>query len=247
MSPTTIERITDHEVWEWVEEGTRGRAFATASAFLPCDAAAMGEPGDPSARETLVRVFHPTQDEGLTWAQVAARNGRTAHALMQWCGIEPRAHHNGPAIDEPDEGSTPPGLLDAILAHCRGASASAFHAVWDGFGTWTDSELVDGRPTGPLLRLPGRKFRVFRGPVAELRQWPGMEAAWDQSANLVWPEDRSWVIATEIDWPFTLVAAPERVAAAILADPALEAYRIDPDDDLSMAGDTVNPAIEHGR
>jgi hypothetical protein len=66
------------------------------------------------------------------------------------------------------------------------------------------------------------------------------DVAW-QSANLVWPPDRSWCVAAEIDWDSTLVAGTAATCAAILADPRLEAFEVDYGDDLSWFGDTVNP------
>ena len=87
----------------------------------------------------------------------------------------------------------------------------------------------------------GRSYLLFEGPKAAWTTWPGMEPHWPQSANLIWPAERSWCIATEIDWDSTLVAGSAALVRALLADPRLETFAVWYDDDLSWRGDLVNP------
>ena len=123
-----------------------------------------------------------------------------------------------------------------VLDHCP-ASSDVFHAVWDGFGAWE----APARGEPDQLSLPHRTYRVFTAPKEPVTAWPGFSPHWPQSANLIWPVDHSWCIATEIDWDFTLIACAEEVAAALLADPRLEAFAVAAEDDLSWLGDMVNP------
>jgi hypothetical protein len=58
--------------------------------------------------------------------------------------------------------------------------------------------------------------------------------------QLLWPADQSWVVASEIDWDSTIVAGSRGLIDAVLADPALEAFEVDEDADLSWDGDIVN-------
>ena len=44
-----------------------------------------------------------------------------------------------------------------------------------------------------------------------------------QSANLWWPADRAWCVATEIDFAWTYVGGTRAVVDALLADPRLDA------------------------
>ena len=185
----------------------------------------------PTGFDVVVRVFHPAGDR--TWAQVAAATGRTMHPLAQWCGIEPHFTGGRTGDLDPEEGSVPRGTLEAILDHCP-AEGEVTYAVWAGFGSW---QLAAEPPT---VRV-GRECYLFAAPKAPLVSWPGMVATWEQSANVIWPADRSWCIATEIDWDSTLVAGSRTVADAILGDPRLEAYEVGYEDDLSWLGDTVNP------
>ena len=142
-----------------------------------------------------------------------------------------------PARDvDPDEGSIPAHTLDAILEHCP-ADGDVVQAVWDGFGFWTDPE----RDVNALMRGRGRDHLLLEAPKVAVTSWPGMERVWSQSANLIWPKDHSWCVATEIDWDSTLVAAPTATCAALLADDRLETFEVDYDDNLNWYGDTINP------
>lgn len=62
-----------------------------------------------------------------------------------------------------------------------------------------------------------------------------------QSANLWWPEDRAWCVATEIDLNTTYVAGSQRLVDALLACGALEVYQVEPTDKITYDGDTLNP------
>lgn len=193
----------------------------------------------PTGFARVVRVLHPAGG-GRSWADVAQANGRMVHPLVQWGGIFPGFDGNGRSSGvDPEEGSVPPGTLEAILEHCP-ADGEVVYAVWDGWGSWTDrcdkSALMPG--------WGGRSYRLFAAAKSALAHWPGMEDSWPQSANLIWPRERSWCIATEIDWDSTLVACADDVAAAVLADERLEAFEVRYDDDLSWYGDTVNPRPE---
>jgi hypothetical protein len=53
------------------------------------------------------------------------------------------------------------------------------------------------------------------------------------SANLFWPADRSWCVATEVDFDSTLVGGDTALIAAILAAPELEVWEVEPSDDLA--------------
>ena len=190
----------------------------------------------PTGFDRIVRVLHPAGD-GRTWAEVAATNDRVMHGLVQWACISETFDGRGRSGDvDPEEGSIPAGTLGMVLDHCP-ASSDVFHAVWDGFGAWE----APARGEPDQLSLPHRTYRVFTAPKEPVTAWPGFSPHWPQSANLIWPADHSWCIATEIDWDFTLIACAEEVAAALLADPRLEAFAVAAEDDLSWLGDTVNP------
>ena len=167
--------------------------------------------------------------------------------------------------EQPEQGNLPaPALatLLEVLGRFTNATAGCFHALWDGFG-WIDGRGVaylvaeDGPPAppprprpalpdhvlaGPRLVLPGREYLLFRGPLDAARSIGDgdLGRVFPQSPNLLWPEGRSWCVATEIDFDSTLVAGSSELVAAVLAEPGLEAWPVGPEDDLTHEGDDVN-------
>ena len=194
----------------------------------------------PTGFARLVRVLHPP-GEG-TWASAAAATGARMHPLVQWWSITDRA--DAPSRDErdPEEGCAPAQVLAALLARCDGPEPLTY-AVWDGFGDW-EAETAETLMPG----WGGRAYRLFRGPSHPWMSWPGADVRCSQSANLIWPADRSWCLATEIDFDSTLLACSTPAAEAVLADRRLEAYEIGEHDRLDWWGDELNgpPAFARG-
>nr|NLD40647.1 hypothetical protein [Actinomycetales bacterium] len=98
---------------------------------------------------------------------------------------------------------------------------------------------------GPRLELPARGYVCFEAGIDEFRddRWlaraPWLEplrtAAGEgagpdrrsaQSPNLVWPEDRAWVMVSEIDFDSTLIACSVECADALLQSDGIEALPI---------------------
>ncbi len=87
----------------------------------------------------------------------------------------------------------------------------------------------------------GRDYVLFRASKEPHLRWPGMDPIRPQSASLIWPDDHGWCVANDIDFDSTLVAGPDDVIDGILRDSELEAFEVGYDDDLSWAGDAINP------
>jgi len=91
----------------------------------------------------------------------------------------------------------------------------------------------------PRVYLPGRDYLLFEGLLEGATDF-GWYLTRDhfvpQSPNLFWPEDHAWCIASEIDLYCTLVGGPH----ALLANPALEAWRVFPDDPVTSDSDEIN-------
>lgn len=208
----------------------------------------------------LGRTPHPL----MQWRSVAGvrqhdvvegrwpRRRRYTTSTSEWAGLEP------------DEGNLPaPVLADLleVLAGFTDAGVDCYHALWEGWG-WLDGRgvrylVAEGSPpaphpppalpedvlAGPRLVLPERAYLLFRGLLeASRRMGDDLGGRFrPQSPNLLWPEDRSWCVATEIDLDSTLVAGPQALVDAVLAHPGLEAWPVGPDDDLTREGDRVNP------
>ena len=58
--------------------------------------------------------------------------------------------------------------------------------------------------------------------------------------SLVWPDDRAWVLVTEVDYDSTIVGGSSELIRALVADPRLEALPIREGADLTWDADEVN-------
>jgi hypothetical protein len=120
--------------------------------------------------------------------------------------------------------------------------------------TWQPGVLSDEISRGARLRLPGRDHILFHGAIGELtdpewaravpwrdrdRERHGFEPT-AESPSLVWPADRAWVMVTEIDFDSTIVGGDAELVRALVADPLLEALRIEEGADLTWSADDVN-------
>lgn len=144
----------------------------------------------PSGFEAYARIFHPAQKvtntsddwenwsrTALSWADVAALTGRTAHRTMQWPSIRgdsPDINDYPPAqvgeswVESPEEGKLPLELarsLWPLLEHHTQTPEECFFAIWEGFG---------GLPRivheAPSFEIPGRRFHLFEGAIHEIEQ-----------------------------------------------------------------------------
>jgi hypothetical protein len=67
-----------------------------------------------------------------------------------------------------------------------------------------------------------------------------------QAPNLWWPDDRAWIVVTEIDYAWTYVGGVASVVEAILAGGLLEALSVSLSDKPFYDSDTVNAALAGG-
>jgi len=100
----------------------------------------------------------------------------------------------------------------------------------------------------PRFEHPYRRYLLGRGPIGiacDLYHQPLGPDPWPTlglSPQLWWPEDRTWVVATEIDFDSTIVATTKSGAAALLTSEGIEALLVPSDGRLDIAGDIINPS-----
>ena len=229
---------TDLSPAAWAAEALAGRPPGTVAALVP------------SVFEACARVFHPAvryaglDDVDVPWAEVARANGTTAHPAMAWGSLTGSADYytednQSPLWDDaPAMGHLPEHVAAAVTAVLRRHTTtpgdcwfglSAHHLT----GPVTDLSV-------PAVDLGGRRFWLVRGPVqlaaANLLPEPA-----SQSANVWWPADRAWFVATDIDLVTTYVGGSAACVADLLDAPALEAAEVSPGQRTTEDADTVNP------
>jgi hypothetical protein len=198
----------------------------------------------PTGFEAYVRIFHPAsrlagaEQVEVRWSDVAEWSGRTVHPEMQFHAIAVPIPHRETRLQawsyEPPLGALSQGQVRALvglLATHTATPDACWFCVWAGYGFFNTSG-VNWRK-GKLVRLPARDYLLFKGPLA-------LALGHRDGPNLWWPDDRSWCVASEIDFPYTYVGGPKLLIDEILADPSLEALPAALDHGITAFSDTVN-------
>lgn len=120
--------------------------------------------------------------------------------------------------------------------------------------TWQEGILSREISEGPRLSLPQRDHVLFSAPPRAFadESWI-LGAPWRdhvaegwgfepsaQSPSILWPDDRAWVVVSEVDHDSTIVAGSAELIRAICADARVEALPIREGADLDWDADEVN-------
>lgn len=220
----------------------------------------------PAGYPAYVRILHPLGPgpEHLRWKDLAQAAGVTYHPLLQWERIPlPLSGSIGIPCGAPPTGATPSSLRQALLPHLEKETStpeSAYFGVWEGKGLLhrgSSGCLDRGDPSpgrqSPLAELeslhrmvagrarfalPERNYLLGHGKLEELVNFSDA-----LTPSLIWPADRAFCCATEIDFDSTLVGLSAPGAARLLQDDSLEALPIAVTDRLDIGGDAVNPPL----
>jgi hypothetical protein len=198
----------------------------------------------------------------VRWSTVAAWNGKTVHPEMQfhsiggpWMGAPQLA---GPRVYEPHNGVLSDrqcrALIELLVRHTE-TPDSCWLCLWDGYGDLHPGGSVHylfaftGKPpsagiapprrippppySSRRVSLPAREYLLFKAPVTAAQ-------GWRDGPNLWWPEDRSWCVASEIDFPYTYAGGSKELIGEILGHPDLEALPARLSDGITAIGDTIN-------
>jgi hypothetical protein len=252
------ETVRDPSAATWLDERLTG-FDGTVAGVLPTGFAAHA------------RITHPAyrDDVPVTWQEVAAANGQTAHPLMQWdhiVGARNVREQQGLWDEPPYEGNVPEPLLRRLADVLRTHTATpdrCWFGLWDG---WGGSAVKPGDtaafeiPDRNMLLLNGPLDAVHRtsldlppgnahdasvavavGPATDEPEEPFDREPFWRCPNLWWPDDQAWCVATDIDFTYTYVGGTETCIDAILAAPGIEAFPAYLIDPVTWSGDHVNP------
>lgn len=225
----------------------------------------------PTGYPAYVRLLHPVSEgsERLRWKDLVEAAHLVYHPMIQWERLpSPLPPGMGKPYSDPQIGQMSESLRRALVPHLARESStpdSVYFGIWEGWGyfhhkssgelTSVDDPLsrrprrrvslrgphrtrgrhrkVEGRPT---FSLPDRAYLLVHAGLADLTRLPRYV-----TPSLIWPEDRAFCCATEIDFDSTLVGLSKEGARQILEDEDLESLPISVEDRLDIGGDTLNP------
>jgi hypothetical protein len=208
----------DTSAGAWLAEAFARRSLDTVASLVP------------ARFEAVARVFHPAvryvgdEDVEVPWASVAAANGTVVHPLMQWGSVTGSMEYFENDDQDPLwHGAPARGHLPVPVAERL-------------------TEVLAPHTTTPDVCWFGvrREFWLINGSI-ELATVNFAAEPFEQSANLWWPADRAWLVATDIDLVSTYVGGTAGCIAELLARPDLEAVPAEPKQRVTWDADQVNP------
>ncbi len=243
------------EDWDWIAErlGPFGESVTSVV---------------PSGFLAYARILHPAEEPGrgdplVRWAEVARWSGVALRPDAQFHTVAlPEVRPDAPApwrSQGPEQGRLylpDADVLAEVLRHHTSTPEQCFFGLWDGYGypgvplvavgSPPAAPLADPIPEavrqGPLLHLPNRDYLCYTGPVEAIIAPANLGR--DQTANLAWPADRAWFVASEIDLLWTYVGGSAALVDAVLSDGRLEALPASPTDPLSRLESWVDRLVE---
>jgi len=235
-----------------------------STAYLRADAGSI----IPDGFEAYGRLFHPVEhgddDPRERWSDLARRNDRIVHAEMQFHYINRPVGQPPPSGYErgtgPSWGSLPAeerAILVEVLSRHTSPPATCWFCVWEGTNPGGGQDVVwvkAGTLRAPLHRrqappdllshpqveLPHRRYFLYGGSIVRA-------LALDQSPHLWWPEDRSWFVATEVDYAWTYVGGTQDLIDELIADDRLEVLPAQLSDKPFYDADLLNSALDVDR
>jgi hypothetical protein len=222
----------------------------------------------PGGFEAYARVLHPAEEPDLDrrlvrWAEVAAWSGQPLRPYSQFHSIAlPPVRPSQPApwaSQGPRQGSLYPpdaAVLASLARNWTTTPDRCWFCVWEGYGWLAVPLTAPGQSAEPLpdpipagvrsgarVRLPNREYLLYTGPAEDVTApsllGDGLPGD-DQTANLWWPDDQAWCVASEIDLGWSYIGGPAGLIGQVLADPRIEALPANPDDPVSRVEDWVD-------
>ena len=232
--PETVRPLADLAPTRWLAEGIRpiGRGAREVRLWSII----------PEGYSAYTRILHPAYTpaigEPVHWSDIAARTGKIAHPLMKFGRLfgSDDSYYCPDWLEQPFVGELPKEEAETMLSTLRLFTTTpdcCYLLVWEGYG---GSELLYP-PTGKVM-LPDRNYLAFVGSVDSVEELA--KADYLNSPNLWWPEDKAWIVATEIDFMDTYVGGSANCISQLLCDPELEAFPISIDARVDFLGDTIN-------
>ena len=117
-----------------------------------------------------------------------------------------------------------------------------WYCVWEGYGQLHGGSAVsrlrrgrgrmsdtagvvpDAVRDGGRVEFPQRSYYLYRAGGAG---WSALAPSW-LTPNIVWPDDRAWCVAREIDFAATYVGGPQEVVDMLRGDQAFTAISVNP-------------------
>jgi hypothetical protein len=121
------------------------------------------------------------------------------------------------------------GASSGALYRTRGGAFAELTMVWRGWvENWRARWEAARLRTFPLLGQSGRSYLLFHGAVSDAARF--QLANRFQSPAVWWPDDRAWLVHTEIDASSTYLGGSRALIEQLVGHQVLESFRVEVDD-----------------
>lgn len=187
----------------------------------------------PASLPAVACVLHPWVGDtaDVAWAAVADEFPSTtwAELLDEACdeGRDSESRHVPMHRYSPPTVGHMPTELARRLVDVLGDETTTPHdvvvAVWTGWG----DVPIEQFPGTAVIPTPFRDHFLLRGPITGVLESVSAAGFVDEvEAGTWWPTDRAWLACTEVDFPWTFVAADDATITRLMEDPGLETVRV---------------------
>jgi hypothetical protein len=234
----------------WIREATKDREFGTVGSFIPAGFEGYGR---------LLRPAYADSDETtrVRWRQISEWSGRELKEDSEFHSVafpmRPPTGQRPWVTRGPRQGSMDGDDLSALVSVLGSATTTpeeCWFALWAGYALGGDvpASVIEG----PQFELPNRSYLLMTG---DLQAAGDIYRAFGAGPNLMWPQDRSWCLASEIDMDSSLIGASCAVIDRLRRSDEFECIgtdrshlvnRID-DWALDLAEHATDEVIEQGR
>ena len=202
--------------------------------------------------------------QGQPWPRLSlfGPDGYEAYARLRFIP-DPRVP--GQEEADHDGGDDLPGEVEQlrtvvqVLRRHTSTPEVAWHCLWDGWGDLHEGATVvmsfgeggTGRPGAvafapdvlgrPTVHHPHRSYHLFTGPLSDLGDWGAAPIAPDAPRadlvpSFVWPDDRAWCIAYDVDPHWAGIGASQAAVDELVALSSVDVVPADPSEQQPFYG-----------
>lgn len=192
----------------------------------------------PSGYEAYVRLLHPAyllstdKPMRVSWQSMVDQADMAIDKASQWESLTtslPKQVLN--LYEPPSEGTLDPETYKALIAILKTHTNTpevCWYGLWEGYDY--KLELVK---KAPKFSLSGRYYHLLEGALVS-HPVSFCDGPFFQSANIFWPDDRAWCVASEIDFRSTYIAVSEEAIQDLLARFPGELFRVTLDECITL-------------
>lgn len=226
-----MELVDDSPEFDWIRQNLQG--WGHVNSIVPKGYASYTRIFNPATRFGWVgKVMNSsgtrTTSEELGWKDSARLTGTNFHPWVQWPRIAGSKWDevdlgDGTSLAPPEEGDISDATLKQlgkVLSNFTNTPGECFAAVWTGWNLEYLLSLDRQKATSSgmatrIFHLPERDYYLLKLNLAELREESDFFTELGRGPQILWPPDRSWFLAAEVDYAFLVLGGSVALTSAI--------------------------------